>query len=221
AGPPAADGSADRRVQAYNYRLCATDKPENRRPWPKPDSYDERQYEILLRNFEAGDLRVPGNAVLMPNRKTDSNNNYAFSTDNIGMNYGYPDGDYATRSTIIHEHIDYQQGLLWTLANHPRVPAKIREHFQTWGLAKDEFLDTDNWPHQLYVREARRMVSDYVMTQHNCQGRAVAEDPVGLAAYGMDSHNVQRYVDADGHVRNEGDVQVGGFAPYPISYRSI
>ncbi len=220
-GPPAADGSADKRVQAYNYRLCATDKPENRRPWPKPANYDERQYEILLRNFEAGDLRVPWNPVLMPNRKTDSNNNYAFSTDNIGINYAYPDGDYATREKIIREHIDYQQGLMWTLANHPRVPAKIREHFQTWCLAKDEFLDTDNWPHQLYVREARRMVSDYVMTQHNCQGRAVADDSVGLAAYTMDSHNVQRYVDDQGHVRNEGDVQVGGFAPYGISYRSI
>jgi FAD-dependent oxidoreductase family protein len=221
AGPLGADGQADRRVQAYNYRLCATDQPANRRPWPKPSNYDERRYEILLRNFEAGDLRVPWNPVLMPNRKTDSNNNFAFSTDNIGMNYDYPDGDYATREKIIREHIDYQQGLLWTLANHPRVPAKIREHFQTWGLAKDEFVDTDNWPHQLYVREARRMVSGYVMTQHHCQGRAVAEDSVGLAAYTMDSHNVLRYVDAEGHVRNEGDVQVGGFAPYPISYRSI
>jgi len=220
-GPPAADGSADNKVQAYNYRLCATDQPANRLPWPKPAGYDELQYEILLRNFEAGDLRVPWNPVLMPNRKTDSNNNFAFSTDNIGMNYAYPDGDYATREAIIREHIDYQQGLMWTLANHERVPAKIREHFRTWGLAKDEFPDTGNWPHQLYVREARRMVGEYVMTQHNCQGRAVAEDPVGLAAYTMDSHNIQRYVDASGHVRNEGDVQVGGFAPYGISYRSL
>ena len=221
AGPPGTDGEGDKRVQAYNYRLCATDRPENRRPWPKPEGYDERQYEILLRNFEAGDLRIPWNPVLMPNRKTDANNNFAFSTDNIGMNYDYPDGDYATRERTIREHIQYQQGLMWTLANHPRVPARIREHFQTWGLAKDEFQDTDNWPHQLYVREARRMVGQYVMTQHNCQGREVAEDSVGLAAYTMDSHNVQRYVDERGHVRNEGDVQVGGFAPYPISYGSI
>ena len=221
AGPPGKDGAGDKRVQAYNYRLCATDRPENRRPWPKPAGYDERQYEILLRNFEAGDLRVPWNPVLMPNRKTDANNNFAFSTDNIGMNYDYPDGDYATRERIIREHIAYQQGLMWTLANHPRVPAKIREHFQIWGLAKDEFTGTDNWPHQLYVREARRMVGQYVMTQHNCQGREVAEDSVGLAAYTMDSHNVQRYVDEHGHVRNEGDVQVGGFAPYAISYGSL
>jgi hypothetical protein len=221
AGPLAADGSGDRKVQAYNYRLCATDRPENRRAWPKPAKYDERQYEILLRNFEAGDLRVPWNPVLMPNRKTDSNNNFAFSTDNIGMNYDYPDGDYSTRERIIQEHIDYQQGLMWTLANHLRVPANIREHFHTWGVAKDEFVDTDNWPHQLYVREARRMVSAYVMTQHHCQGRVEAEDSVGLAAYTMDSHNIQRYVDSNGHVRNEGDVQVGGFPPYAISYRSI
>jgi hypothetical protein len=221
AGPPGKDGEGDNRVQAYNYRLCATDRPENRRPWAKPEGYDERQYEILLRNFEAGDLRAPWNPVLMPNRKTDANNNFAFSTDNIGMNYDYPDGDYAARERIIREHIQYQQGLMWTLANHPRVPAKIREHFQTWGLAKDEFQDTDNWPHQLYVREARRMVGQYVMTQHNCQGREIAADSVGLAAYTMDSHNVQRYVDREGHVRNEGDVQVGGFAPYPISYGSL
>ncbi|MEX2174115.1 MAG: FAD-dependent oxidoreductase, partial [Pirellulaceae bacterium] len=221
AGPPGKDGAGDKRVQAYNYRLCATDRPENRRPWPKPADYDERQYEILLRNFEAGDLRIPWNPVLMPNRKTDANNNFAFSTDNIGMNYAYPDGDYATREKIVREHIAYQQGLMWTLANHERVPAKIREHFQTWGLAKDEFLDTDNWPHQLYVREARRMVGQYVMTQHNCQGRKTADDSVGLAAYTMDSHNVQRYVDHEGHVRNEGDVQVGGFAPFAISYGSL
>jgi hypothetical protein len=221
AGPPGDDGESDKRVQAYNYRLCATDRPENRRPWPKPAGYDEKQYELLLRNFEAGDHRIPWNPLLMPNRKTDSNNNFAFSTDDIGMNYDYPDGDHATRDRIIREHIDYQKGLMWTLANHPRVPEAVRKHFQTWGLSKDEFTDTDNWPHQLYVREARRMISDYVMIEQNCRGKRVAEDPVGLAAYTMDSHNVQRYVTKDGHVMNEGDVQVGGFSPYPISYRSI
>jgi hypothetical protein len=221
AGPPGDDGEGDKRVQAYNYRLCATDRPENRRPWPKPAGYDEKQYELLLRNFEAGDHRIPWNPLLMPNRKTDSNNNFAFSTDDIGMNYDYPDGDYATRDRIIREHIDYQKGLMWTLANHPRVPEGVRKHFQTWGPAKDEFTDTDNWPHQLYVREARRMVSDYVMIEQNCRGKRVAEDSVGLAAYTMDSHNVQRYVTKDGHVLNEGDVQVGDFSPYPISYRSI
>ncbi len=221
AGPPGTDGEGDRRVQAYNFRLCATDRPENRRPWPRPENYDDKQYELLLRNFEAGDHRIPWHPLLMPNRKTDANNNYAFSTDDIGSNYAYPDGDYATRARIGKEHVDYQQGLLWTLANHPRVPEKIRRHFQTWGLAKDEFADNDNWPTQLYVREARRMVGAYVMTEHHCRGQRVAEDPVGLAAYTMDSHHVQRYVTAEGFVRNEGDVQVGGFPPYPVSYRSL
>ena len=221
AGPPGVDGDGDSRVQAYNFRLCATDRPEHRRPWPKPAKYDEKLYELLLRNFEAGDLRLPWNPILMPNRKTDSNNNFAFSTDHIGMNYAYPDGDYATRAKIWQDHVDYQQGLMWTLANHPRVPATVRKHYQMWSLAKGEFVDNDNWPHQLYVREARRMIAGYVMIEQNCRGARVAEDPVGLAAYTMDSHNIQRYVTKEGYVRNEGDVQVGGFPPYPISYRSI
>jgi hypothetical protein len=218
--PPPADGTGDHRVQTYNFRLCATDVPENRRPWPKPADYDPLRYELLLRNFEAGDHRVPWNPILMPNRKTDANNNFAISTDYIGANYDYPEADYATRERIVREHASYVQGLLWTLANSPRVPEKIRREFQTWGPAKDEFTDNDNFPHQLYVREARRMVGKYVMTQHNCQGRVTAENPVGLAAYTMDSHNVQRYV-REGRVLNEGDVQVGGFPPYPIDYGAI
>ena len=157
----------------------------------------------------------------MPNRKTDTNNNRGFSTDNINMNYDWPTGDYATRQRIFEEHLRYQQGLMWTLANDPRVPEPIRQEVSRWGNCRDEFPDDHGWSHQLYVREARRMVSDYVMTQHNCQGQRVAEDSVGMAAYGMDSHNTQRYVDGSGHARNEGDVQVGGFAPYPIAYRAI
>ncbi len=221
AGPPGEDGQGDRRVQAYCFRMCTTDAAANRRPWPKPADYDPLRYELVLRNCEAGDLRVPWSPTGMPNRKTDTNNNFAISTDNIGMNYDYPDGDYAARERIIKEHESYQKGLMWTLANSPRVPERVRRHFQTWGLAKDEFTDNDNWPHQLYVREARRMVSDYVMTELDCTGNRVAPDSVGLGAYGMDSHHTQRYVDAAGHARNEGDVQVGGFSPYPVSYRSI
>jgi len=218
--PPGNDGDGDRRVQAYNFRMCTTDVPENRRDWLKPPSYDEKTYELLLRNFEAGDERVPWNPIFMPNRKTDTNNNFAISTDYLGANYDYPDGDYATRERIFEEHKRYQLGLMYTLANNPRVPEKVRKEFQRLGLAKDEFTDTDNWPHQMYVREARRMISEYVMTQHNCQQKVVAEDPVGLGAYNMDSHNVQRYVNKDGFVRNEGDIQVG-VSPYRISYRSI
>jgi hypothetical protein len=218
---PGAEGEGDRRVQAYCFRLCMTDAPDIRRAWPRPDNYDERQYELLLRNFEAGDDRIPWLPAGMPNRKTDTNNRHAFSLDNIGMNYDYPDGDYAVRERIVKEHEDYQKGLMWTLANHPRVPPHVRATFTKWGLAKDEFVDNDNWPHQLYVREARRMVSDYVMIEQDCRGARVPKDSVGLAAYTMDSHNTQRHIDRNGHVRNEGDIQVGGFPPYPISYRSI
>ncbi|QDU99254.1 FAD-dependent oxidoreductase [Lignipirellula cremea] len=217
---PGEDGSGDNKVQAYCFRLCTTDAPGNRAEWKKPAGYDERQYELLLRNFEAGDVRVPWHPSRMPNRKTDTNNNFAISTDNIGQNYAYPDGDYATREAIIREHLDYQQGLMWTLAHHPRVPENVRQHFQTWRPAKDEFRDTNHWPHQLYVREARRMISDLVMNQNHCQGRLTAPHSVGLAAYTMDSHNIQRYV-SDGKARNEGDVQVGGFGPYPIAFEAI
>jgi hypothetical protein len=157
----------------------------------------------------------------MPNRKTDTNNNHAFSTDYIGGNYDYPDADYATRDKIVADHRSYQQGLMWTLANHPRVPEKVRAEFQRLGLPKDEFVENENWPTQLYVREARRMIGPYMMTEHNCRGTDVADDSVGMGAYGMDSHNCQRYVSPEGGVQNEGDVQVHGFKPYPISYRSI
>ncbi|HEY3246177.1 MAG TPA: FAD-dependent oxidoreductase [Phycisphaerae bacterium] len=218
---PGAEGSGDRRVQAYCFRLCTTDVPENRRPWEKPGDYDPQAYELLLRNFEAGEHAVPWHRVLLPNRKTDTNNNRAVSTDFIGATYAYPDGDYATRERVLGAHRSYQSGLLWTLANNPRVPEALRKEFQTWGLARDEFVENDNWPYALYVREARRMLGEYVMTQHDCEGRQVVPDSIGLAAYTMDSHNVQRYVDASGHARNEGDVQVGGFPPYPIAYRAI
>ncbi|NLX99817.1 MAG: FAD-dependent oxidoreductase [Rhodopirellula sp.] len=221
AGSPGEEGAGDRRVQAYCYRMCTTDVPENRVDWPKPAGYDPSRYELLLRNFEAGDERIPWAPSAMPNRKTDTNNNFAISTDNIGMNYDYPDGDYATRRRILDEHESYQKGLMWTLANSPRVPEKVRKEFQTWGLAKNEFTDNGNWPHQLYVREARRMIGEYVMTEHNCRWQKTAEDPIGLGAYGMDSHHVQRYVDETGHARNEGDVEVGVAGPYPISFRSI
>jgi hypothetical protein len=218
--PVGIDGEGDHRVQAYCLRMCTTDVADNRADWPKPGGYDEKTYEVLLRNFEAGDHRIPWNPVLMPNRKTDTNNNFAVSTDFLGANYDYPCGDHAARERIRAAHRDYQQGLMWTLANHPRVPEEVRDHFRRWGPAKDEFVATDNWPHQLYIREARRMVSDVVMTQHHCQRREVADDPVGLGAYNMDSHNVRRLVTPEGKVRNEGDLQVG-VAPYRISWRSI
>lgn len=218
--PQGVDGDGDHRVQAYNYRMCTTDVPENMVAWPKPADYDELNYEILLRNFEAGDMRVPWAPIWMPNRKTDVNNNFAFSTDYLGKNYAYPDADYSKREEIIQDHERYQKGLMWTLANHPRVPESIRAIFQKNGLAKDEFVDNGHWPRQLYVREARRMVSDYVMSEKNCKRIEVVSDSVGMGAYNMDSHNTQRYVTSEGIARNEGDVQIPT-KPYPISRRSI
>ena len=217
---PGEEFGGDAKVQAYNFRMCTTHVPENRRAWEKPANYDERWFELALRNFEAGDERVPWNPVWMPNRKTDTNNNYAISTDFIGQNWDYPEADYATREKMWQQHKDWQMGLMWTLANHPRVPEKVRAEFQRLGLAKDEFLDSDNWPRQLYVREARRMIGGYVMSEKNCRRTEVVPDSVGMGAYNMDSHNIQRYVTKDGFVRNEGDVQER-VRPYPISYRSI
>lgn len=214
-------GAADKRVQAYCFRMCMSNVPANRTPFPKPAGYDESQYELLLRNFEAGDLRIPMNPLMMPNGKTDTNNNHAFSTDNIGMNYDYPEASYDERAKIVADHVRYQQGLMWTLANHPRVPQQVRDHMKQWGLAADEFTDNGNWPTEIYVREARRMVGDYVMTQADCRRERVAEDSVGMGSYNMDSHNVQRYIDESGHVQNEGDVQESTRGAYAISYRSL
>ena len=218
---PGADGSGDARVQAYNFRLCLTDAPDNRVPFKKPEGHDEGWYELLLRNLEAGDLRLPYHSVRMPNRKTDTNNNHAVSTDFIGMNWRWPEADHVEREALFQLHKRWQQGLFWTLANHPRVPIKIREEVSRWGLAKDEFTETGNWPPGLYVREGRRMISDYVMTERDCLGARRCKDSVGLAAYNMDSHNVQRWVDKADRVRNEGDIQVPPTGPYPISYKAI
>jgi hypothetical protein len=220
-------GEGDARVQAYNFRLCYTQDPANRLPHRKPAKYDPAQYELLARYLEAlvaaghkPELKAFWDPIWMPNHKTDINNNGGFSTDFIGANYAYPEAGYAARAQIWQAHEDYIRGFVYFLATSPRVPETIRAEMKRWGPARDEFMDTGHWPQQLYVREARRMVSDYVMTEHNCRGRQTAEDAVGLAAYTMDSHNCQRVVKG-GHAENEGDVQVGGFPPYPISYRSI
>ncbi|MFK7923075.1 MAG: FAD-dependent oxidoreductase [Bacteroidia bacterium] len=218
----AMDGTADKRVQGYCFRMCLTDVPENRVFVEKPQEYEEQEYELLFRAIEAGyqgPFFIMSN---MPNRKTDSNNKGPVSTDYIGRNYEYPEGDYASRAQIIKEHEIYQKGLLWTLSKHPRIPEKIRKEFSQWGLPKDEFVNHGHWSPQLYIREARRMVSDFVMTEHHCtQDSLTADQSVGMGAYTMDSHHMQRYIDENGFVKNEGDVEVGGFGPYPISYRAI
>ena len=223
---PGLEGEGDDKIQAYCFRMCLTDHPENRIAFQQPDNYDELNYELLLRNYEAyadqnASFFLPWINSQMPNRKTDTNNRTGFSTDYIGANYNYPEASYEEREVIIRAHRDYQKGLMWTLANHPRIPEAVRMEVSRWGTTKDEFEREDGWQQQLYIREARRMISDYVMTQHNCEGLHICSDAVGLAAYGMDSHNVQRYVDANGYVQNEGNVECHGFDPYPISYKSI
>jgi hypothetical protein len=221
AGSPGEEGQGDHRIQAYCFRMCLTDDAENRVPFEKPEGYDPLQYEILARYLATGWDDVFAKFDPIPNRKTDTNNHGAFSTDNIGRNYDYPDGDYATRERITRQHELYQKGLMYFLANDTKVPRAIRERMSRYGLARDEFVDNGHWPHQLYVREARRMVSDHVHAEADCRRLRETPEPVGMGSYNMDSHNVQRYVDAEGFVRNEGDIQVSPGGPYRISYRSL
>jgi len=221
AGSPGKEGHGDHRVQAYNYRMCLTKVPENRVPFPKPDNYDPMEYELLARYLDKGWRAIFVKFDPAPNAKTDTNNHGAFSTDNIGMNYDYPEATYERRRKILKEHQDYQKGLMWFLAYDPRVPSDVREKVSQWGLAKDEFTDNDHWPHQIYVREARRMVGDFVMTELHLRKIKPTPKPVGMGSYNMDSHNVQRYVDDNGHARNEGDIQINPGGPYPISYEAI
>ena len=225
ASKPGEDGQADKLIQAYNFRLCMTNVPQNRLAFPKPEGYDAGQYELLLRTLLAGSKHVFGKFDPAPNNKTDTNNHGSFSTDNIGMNYDYPEASYERRREIIREHQLYQMGFYYFLCNDPRVPEDVRARMSQWGLSKDEFVDSGNWPHQIYVREARRMVSDFVIAEPQVRRIKPTPDPVGMGSYNMDSHNVQRYVatDADGeaYVLNEGDIQVNPGGPYPVSYRAI
>lgn len=222
----AANGSADEKVQAYNYRLCLTDSIENQIPITKPVGYDSTKFELLLRYIAKKQPSELNWALMhiqpMPGRKTDINNSGPFSTDYIGANYTYPEATYSDRREIAKDHKLYTESLLYFLGNDPRVPDHLRKEMKKWGYPKDEYQTSNNFTPQLYVREARRMVSDVVMTEKHCVGEEVVEDGIALAAYTMDSHNTQRIV-VDGMTKNEGDVQVGlgGLPPYPISYRSI
>ncbi len=231
-GGPGIDGQGDKGIQAYCFRMTLTDHPENRIPFKKPENYDELEYELLFRNYEAaegpieemyhyGDPLVPWINSAMPNRKTDTNNQKGFSTDFIGQNWDYPEASYEEREKIVTRHRRYQKGLMWTLGYHPRIPKKVRDKVSQWGTCKDEYEREDGWQQQLYIREARRMISNYVITQKNCEGIEIVHDPIGMAAYGMDSHHIKRYVNSKGYVSNEGNVEAHVKAPFPISYRSI
>jgi hypothetical protein len=219
--PPGEYGQADNRIQAYCYRYCVTDHPDNRIPFPKPDGYDPAQYELLLRIYQAGWRETFDKFDPVPNRKTDSNNHGPFSTDNIGFNYDYPEASYDRRREILKEHETYQKGWLYFIANDPRVPEDVQRQMRRWGLPKDEFTDNGGWPHQIYVREARRMIGAYVMTENELLNRRPTPDPVGMGSYTIDSHNVQRYITPEGHVQNEGDIGVPLPGPYQIAYGSL
>lgn len=221
AAHPGVRGEGDDKIQAYCFRMCLTDKPENRVPFRKPEGYDANQYELLLRVYNSGWKEIFNKFDPVPNRKTDANNHGPFSTDNIGMNYDYPEASYKRRKEIIKEHEVYQKGLLYFMANDPRVPEHVRLPMQKWGLAKDEFKENGNWPRQLYIREARRMVGQDVMTEHQVLGDIPAKNSIGMGSYTLDSHNTQRYVKPDGFVQNEGDIGVKAKEPYKISFGSI
>ena len=213
--------TGDDKIQAYCFRLCMSNHPENRMPFEKPERYDPADYELLARVFESGWNEWFDKYDIIPNRKTDTNNHGPFSSDYIGMNHDYPEASYERRREIVEDHANYQKGLLYFVSTDERVPKAVRSRMQEWGLAKDEFTDNGNWPYQLYIREARRMIGSYVTTENEVLGKVDVPDPIGMGSYTLDSHNVQRYVTTEGYVQNEGDVGVKPTKPYPISYGSI
>src|SRR5699024_10387122 len=221
---PVENGVGDKGVQAYNFRICLTDSAENRIPITRPKDYDPKKYELLVRLFEAQpDMRKPNQYFIwsrMPNRKTDVNNRGGFSTDMIGANHDWPEATFEKRKEIFNDHVSYTKGLLYFVQNDPRVPKELQDFVKEWGYPKDEYMINGHFTPQLYIREGRRMIGDYVMTEHNCIGNEIVKDPIGMAAYTMDSHNTQRII-VNGMVKNEGNVEVGKFPPYPISYRAI
>jgi hypothetical protein len=221
ADPPGTRGEGDARVQAYCFRMCLTNHPDNRVPVAKPAGYDPGTYELLARTFAAGWREVFRKFDAIPNRKTDTNNHGPFSFDHIGANYDYPEASHERRLEIIADHRRYQLGLLWFLTHDDRVPADIRTTMQTWGLPKDEYADNGNWSPQLYIREARRMLGDDVLTEHECLGTRDVKKPIGMGSYTLDSHNVRRHVTPAGTVQNEGDIGVHPKRPYQIGYGSL
>lgn len=223
AADPGKKGNGDHRVQAYCFRMCLTDHPDNRVPFSKPDGYDPAQYELLIRIFDAGfdPMYLFRKFDRIPNKKTDTNNHGPFSFDNIGMNWDYPEASYERRREIIREHETYQKGLLYFICTDPRVPEELQTTMNKWGLPKDEFVDNAYWPHQLYIREARRMIGEYVTTENDVQGKRKPPHSIGMGSYTMDSHNVQRYIRPDGFIQNEGDIGVHPRKPYRIDYGSI
>ncbi len=222
--PPGEPGAGDERTQAYNFRVCLTDVPKNRIPIDKPDTYDPLNYELLARHLVTNPEILPGTDLIkltpMPNRKTDSNNRGLISTDWVGYSYDWAEAGHEQRNRIAQAHRDYTLGLIWFLTHDPRVPSPIRKEMARWGLPRDEFEAYGHFPPQLYVREARRMIGEAVMTESDCRGRRVCEDPIGMGAYPIDCHAVTRYLDDQGRLRIEGGLGVR-VPPYSIGYCSI
>jgi hypothetical protein len=228
-GPRGETGAGDKKVQAYNYRLCMTDDPAGRVPWAQPAGYDPARYALLAHYVDSLTVIAGGAPPKLGNlcalsrvhgKKTDTNNNGGFSTDFIGHSWEYPEATYARRAEIWKEHKDYVQGFFYFLSHDASLPKATRDDAANWGLANDEFTDNGNWPHQLYVREARRMVGEYVMVQKDIQTERTKGESIGMGSYNSDSHHVQRIVNAAGAVENEGDMQVG-VQPYEIPYRIL
>lgn len=218
---PGGKGEGDKRIQAYCFRTCLTKVSENRVPFTRPDGYDSTQYELLLRIYDKGWRGTFNKFDPIPNLKTDVNNHGPFSFDNIGMNYEYPEGSYEKRAEIIREHITYQKGLLYFIANDPRIPDEVRNEMSLWGYSKDEFLENGYWPYNIYVREARRMMGDYIMTENDVLSKRQVPHSIGMGSYNLDSHNTQRYIKPDGFVENEGDIELSAGKPYKIDLGSI
>ena len=221
ADKPGPNGSADRKIQAYCFRMCLSNHPDNRVPFSKPAGYDPDRYELLARVYASGWRETFNKYDPIPNRKTDTNNHGPFSTDYIGKNYDYPDATYERRRAIIRDHELYQKGLMYYLQNDSRVPADVHEAMQQWGLPKDEFTDNGGWPHQLYIREARRMIGKFVMKEADVLGQTDVPNSVGMGSYALDAHNSQRFVQNDGFVQDEGDIGIHPDKPYSIAYGSI
>jgi hypothetical protein len=218
---PGENGTGDNKIQAYCFRLCLTQNPDNKVPIARPEGYDSTQYELLVRVADTQWNEFFGKYDPIPNRKTDVNNHGPFSYDNIGMNWDYPEASYERRKEIINEHILYQKGLLYFMATDQRLPGWVRETMNKWGYSADEFRDNGNWPYNIYIREARRMIGEYVMTENDILGKRQVPKPVGMGSYTMDSHNVQRYVTPEGFVQNEGDIGISPDHPYQIDIGAI
>ncbi|AXE21528.1 xanthan lyase [Runella rosea] len=221
AEPIAENGTGDNKIQAYCFRMCLSNNPDNRIPFPKPQGYDPARYELYARVFKTGWRETYDKFDPIPNRKTDTNNHGPFSTDYIGKNYDYPEASYERRKEIIKDHELYQKGLMYFLQNDSRVPADVQDKMKQWGLPKDEFTDNGNWPHQLYIREARRMIGEFVMKEADALAQTKVPSPIGMGSYALDAHNAQRYVKSDGFVQNEGDIGVHPKSAYSIAYGSI